>query len=707
MKKLFHKALATVCIASMLAQPVTPLTGNFMDKAKAATVEQNETKDLYKNPTIEGPYADPEMHIYGDQFWVFPTYDNWSYEAQMNFDCFSSKDMKTWTKYESILDMSTFDGIWRAVWAPTQIEKNGKYYILFGANDLQYNGDKGGFYMGVADKPQGPYRNVRKDKQPILDTIENGAQPIDAHMFKDDDGTIYIYYGGWRHCNVGILNDTMDGFIPVEDPGPLDPNAQENNKFVKSTVFKELSLHEYVEGPFMIKRNGTYYLMYSTGGWTNSSYGIEYATADNPFGPFTSQGKIMATDYAITRSAGHHSAVYDKEHDQWLICYHRRRLMKEEDNGAGLRSVCIDKMDFDKDGKILPIRMTYNWDWIEQNEINIQNLARNKECTYFARTVEGDNYGPEKAFDGMIASDSRWAQQGGTGGGQYLGVCFGKKKTFNHIYLKFQRLGFWDFLDGNMKFQISNDGDTWEDISETREWTPEECEKKGSNYDNIELYKVNEYFDKPVTARYVRVYFPKETSINSIYEFEVYDHSQNDKTEQLKLCREAAAKYTNAELAKTKYKKADVLAYKQAFVELRQAVRDYTVTTEEAGTVATKFKTVVATLEKNANAPTVVKPTPKPVVVPAKGVIKKLSNVKGKKVVVTFKKLSKVKKYQIRYALKSNMKKAKTVTVAAKKQSCTVKGLKAKKTYYFQIRALGTSGKYGKWSNKKQIKIKK
>ncbi|MCR5791978.1 MAG: GH92 family glycosyl hydrolase [Lachnospiraceae bacterium] len=102
-----------------------------------------------------------------------------------------------------------------------------------------------------------------------------------------------------------------------------------------------------------------------------------------------------------------------------------------------------------------------------------------------------------------------------------------------------------------------------------------------------------------------------------------------------------------------------------------------------------------------------VKPTPTPAVVPAKGVITKLTNVKGRKVVIKFKKLSNVKKYQIRYALKSNMKKAKVKSVSAKKQSYTVKGLKKKKTYYFQVRAQGTSGKYGNWSAKKRIKIKK
>ncbi|MCR5792108.1 MAG: family 43 glycosylhydrolase [Lachnospiraceae bacterium] len=570
MRKKFYKAIAVMTLTAMLAQTTGYAGVGHTVLAKEQEVEEQKE---FSNPTIEGSYADPEIHKYGQTYWVYPTYDS-GYQNQRNFDCFASDDLKSWEKHENILDMSTFEGIWQAVWAPTQIEKNGKYYILFGANDIQEGGQVGGFYMGVADRPEGPYKNVKADGSSILNTFENGAQPIDAHMFLDND-KVYVYYGGWRHCNVGILNDTMDGFVPVENAGPLDTTKENSSTFVKSTVFKELALDDYVEGPYMLKRNGTYYLMYSTGGWTNSSYGVCYATSDNPMGPFVSKGKILGTDYTMARGAGHHSVVYDEAHDQWLICYHRRALMREGD--ANTRFVCIDKMDFDEEGNILPIRMTNEWDWVEANEYNVENLARRAGATYFAKSVESDGHTADKAFDGIIASDSRWAQKGGTGEGQYLSIDFGAPVRFSDISLKFQRLGFWEYLDGKMKFQTSEDGTTWNDITTDREWTDEEKVKKGSDYDNIELYEIDEKLEMPITSQYLRVYFSEYTDINSIYEFEVYDKTGKDKEAALEAYKTVAKVYTEKELNSGKYANAEVASFKLALAEAREALRNYNV----------------------------------------------------------------------------------------------------------------------------------
>ncbi|MCQ5224130.1 arabinan endo-1,5-alpha-L-arabinosidase, partial [Parabacteroides merdae] len=57
------------------------------------------------NPIFEGLYADPEWIIYGDNYWVFPTWSD-AYEKQNYFDCFSSKVFVFWTKHSSVLDTS-------------------------------------------------------------------------------------------------------------------------------------------------------------------------------------------------------------------------------------------------------------------------------------------------------------------------------------------------------------------------------------------------------------------------------------------------------------------------------------------------------------------------------------------------------------------------------------------------------------------------
>jgi beta-xylosidase len=137
------------------------------------------------NPVFEGWYADPEAIIIGNEYWIFPTYSA-KYNEQVFFDAFSSKDLRTWIKHERILDTAAVKWARRAMWAPAIIEKGGKYYLFFGANDIQSDQEKGGIGVAVSDKPSGPYKDHLG--KPLIDKFHNGAQPIDQFVFKDKDG---------------------------------------------------------------------------------------------------------------------------------------------------------------------------------------------------------------------------------------------------------------------------------------------------------------------------------------------------------------------------------------------------------------------------------------------------------------------------------------------------------------------------------------
>jgi beta-xylosidase len=223
------------------------------------------------------------------------------------------------------------------MWAPAIIEKSGKYYLFFGANDIQNDQEKGGIGVAVSDKPSGPYKDHLG--KPLIDKFHNGAQPIDQFVFKDKDGAYYMFYGGWRHCNVAKLNDSFTGFIPFDD----------------GSTFKEITPEGYVEGSFMFMHNNKYYFMWSEGGWTGPDYSVAYAIADSPFGPFKRIGKILQQDPAVATGAGHHSVIHDKKTGQWYIVYHRRPLGETD---ANHRVTCIDKMYFDEKGLIKPVTIT-------------------------------------------------------------------------------------------------------------------------------------------------------------------------------------------------------------------------------------------------------------------------------------------------------------------------------------------------------------
>ncbi|MEK4510081.1 MULTISPECIES: glycoside hydrolase family 43 protein [Paenibacillus] len=291
------------------------------------------------NPLVPGWYADPEARTYEGKHWVYATRSYTEYTKQLNLDAFSSEDLIRWDKHESIIVMSDFPWVWRAVWAPTHIEHNGKYYLVFATNDIQCNDEVGGLEIAVADSPEGPYRGYLG--KPIIDRFIHNAQPIDAHLFKDDNGSIYLYYGGWSHCNVAVMNNDMTGLVP----------------FKNGETILSITPEGYVEGPCMIKKDGLYYFMWSMGGWTNGTYCVAYGVSDNPLGPFENKGTILEKQEPIADGPGHHGYLHFPENDEWLIVYHRRII---GDNEPGNRMLCIDKMHIDA-GEIKPVIMTDKW----------------------------------------------------------------------------------------------------------------------------------------------------------------------------------------------------------------------------------------------------------------------------------------------------------------------------------------------------------
>ena len=150
-----------------------------------------------------------------------------------------------------------------------------------------------------------------------------------------------MFYGGWKHCNMCRLSSDLLSIIPWPD----------------GELFHEVTPSEsYVEGPFMLKRNGKYYFMWSEGGWTGPDYCVAYAVSDSPFGPFERKGKILQKDDKVARGAGHHSVLQIPGKDEYYIVYHRRPIDQTDGN---YRETCIDRLVFQPDGTIAPVKMTF------------------------------------------------------------------------------------------------------------------------------------------------------------------------------------------------------------------------------------------------------------------------------------------------------------------------------------------------------------
>ena len=301
-----------------------------------------------KNPIVDGWYADPEGIVFGNKYWIFPTFSA-KYEDQVFLDAFSSKDLVHWEKHNRVLDTSVIKWAKQAMWAPSIIEKNQRYYLFFSANDLQRPGGPyweekeldnhyGGIGVAVADAPEGPYEDHLG--VPLINEFHNDAQPIDQFVYKDVDGTYYMFYGGWRHCNIAVLNDDFTGFVPWNE----------------DQLFKEITPEGYVEGPFVFRRKNKYYFMWSEGSWGNDTYKVAYAMADKVTGPYERIGTILESDKNIATGAGHNSVINTPNTDQWYMVYHRRPIPNK---GRDHRVICVDKLEFNQDGTIKQVKMTF------------------------------------------------------------------------------------------------------------------------------------------------------------------------------------------------------------------------------------------------------------------------------------------------------------------------------------------------------------
>ncbi|WP_149824135.1 family 43 glycosylhydrolase [Streptomyces tailanensis] len=280
-----------------------------------------------RSPVLPGLYADPDVKYMNGRYWIYPTTDGFPGWSGTQFKAFSSKDLVHWTDHGLILDLGP-DVTWadKNAWAPAIAERDGKYYFYFCA--------EGNIGVAVADSPAGPFKDALG--KPLVAKGQYSGQAIDPSVFVDD-GQAYLYWGN-GHGYVVPLNDDMVSF--------------------DSAKVKDITPDNFREGSFVIKRNGTYYFMWSEDDTRSENYHVAYATGPTPLGPWTKRGTILSKrpEYGIL-ATGHHSVVNAPGTDDWYMVYHRFALNGPgKSGGDGMhRETTIDRMEFAADGTIKPV----------------------------------------------------------------------------------------------------------------------------------------------------------------------------------------------------------------------------------------------------------------------------------------------------------------------------------------------------------------
>ncbi len=183
---------------------------------------------------------------------------------------------------------------------------------------------------------------------------------------------------------------------------------------------------------------------------------MQYATSDKPLGPYTYQGCILETNAdGSVHGPGHHSVFQDGK--DYYIVYHRHD--NPHSNRGFHRQVCIDKMEFDKDGKILPIKATHDGiGYLGKATASKKNLAHGKKVK--ASSFYDDNFKPEYAVDDN--NGTLWRPAGM--GQEWIEIDLGGKKNIKTIWTQWEYgTQFYQYL-----IETSPDGKIWEVFADKR-----------------------------------------------------------------------------------------------------------------------------------------------------------------------------------------------------------------------------------------------
>lgn len=279
---------------------------------------------------------DAEPKVFGDRLYLYGSHD------RAGSTSFCDYILKVWSAPLSDLTNWRDEGIalstrdigghkddipWsdNQFYAPEVVEKDGKFYLY-----AQIVGDP--CAVAVSDNPAGPFKLISRIEVPEGAPNDFGgwSQYFDPGVLVDDDGKVYIYWGGGRSFMAELNPQTMVDVLP---------------QAIKEDIIPREPPFEFQEGCSPRKIDGTYYLVFAAGAR------LAYATSKLPTGPFAYGGTIVRNDRDYPGGNIHGSLV--NVHGQWYITYHRMT------HGTVFsRKVCAERVTIESDGSIKEVEQT-------------------------------------------------------------------------------------------------------------------------------------------------------------------------------------------------------------------------------------------------------------------------------------------------------------------------------------------------------------
>lgn len=306
-----------------------------------------------QNPILPEYHADPEVlhSSKTGKFYIYSTTDGQPGWGGWYFQVFSSKNLKKWENEGVMLDVKSNQVPWANgnAWAPCieevkQDDGSYKYYFYFSANNPITRRKE--ISVATSDSPTGPFTAlptpiITDDDRPA----HTGGQAIDVDVFTDPKtGKHFLYWGNGFMAGAELNDDMLS--VKKETIVNLTPRGGT----LKDYAFRE--------GTYVFYRKGIYYFLWSVDDTGSPNYHVAYGTSDSPLGP------IKVADQPIVLQQRPDKEIYGPAHnsvlqvngkDKWYIVYHRINKKYVKRDGGWHREVCIDRMKFDKEGKIIPV----------------------------------------------------------------------------------------------------------------------------------------------------------------------------------------------------------------------------------------------------------------------------------------------------------------------------------------------------------------
>jgi arabinoxylan arabinofuranohydrolase len=414
------------------------------------------------NPILPGYFADPSLVTHDGKYYLYATIDPWGGDT---LGCWESADFKEWTyrtlhwpTKQACTSATSKDAM---VWAPSVVRGNDKMYYMYVSVGSE-------IWAGVAAHPLGPWKDANGGKPLVPENFRPGFHMIDAEAFIDEDGQAYLYWGsGWNWVNgkcwvVKLKPDmvTFDGEVFDITPG------------------------RFFEAPFMVKRGGCYYLMYSDGKTIEDTYQVHYAVGASPLGPFTEaeNSPCLVTDASRNvLSPGHHS-VFERDGRHYIL-YHRHSI--PFDPGLIGRQICVDELVFRDDGLIDKVKPTHGGpSFVRRGPGTGEDVVMTSSCQRAPHTTAA-----------MVADDNHatlWAA-GKDSSDSWLKMDLGQERTIRRQEFRFE------FPTRTYRFVIGHslDGKDWKVLADHS--------KEGLTGSPVVI-------EGEIAARFLRIGFPESGS---------------------------------------------------------------------------------------------------------------------------------------------------------------------------------------------------